>query len=178
MKHSLLAIILLALPITVWSQNEVQVASICDQLRTSGKVIIQQDSRLDALLTRESKVYNAASHLKTTASGKKILTAQGYRVRVYSGNNQIKSREEALTIKQELNDYDPSLTTYLLFRSPNWRLLVGNFRTAEEATALLRVLKKRFPVYGQEMFVVKDLIQIPLDPNEPLDPENDDELAR
>lgn len=175
MKHSLLAIILLALPFTVWSQNEEQNSSICDQLRTSGRVIIQQDSRLDALLTREAKVYNAASHLKVTASGKKIITAQGYRVRVYSGNNQTRSREEAMAIQAELKKYDPTLTTYLLFRSPNWRLLVGNFRTSEEATALLRELKRKFPVFGQEMFVVKDQIQIPLDPNDTLDPETDNE---
>jgi len=163
MKSSLSAILLLALPITVWSQDEVGQTSICDQLRQSGRVEIQQDERLDALLTRETKIYNAASHLQTNKDGKQILTMPGFRVRVFSGNNQIKSRQEALQIEADLKRYNPALATYVLFRSPNWRLMVGNFRTNEEATALLRELKKKFPVYGQEMFVVKEQIEIELE---------------
>jgi len=163
MKHSLFAIFLLALPITVWSQDEVEQTSICDQLRLSGRVGLQQDARLDALLTRETKIYNAASHLQTTKDGKQILTMPGFRVRVFSGNNQVKSRQEAMQIEADLKRYNPSLATYVLFRSPNWRLMVGNFRTNEEATALLRELKRKFPVYGQEMFVVKEQIEIQLE---------------
>lgn len=163
MKHSLLAIFLLALPVTAWSQNEVKQTSICDQLRQSGRVSINQDTRLEALLTREAKIYNAASHLQTNKEGKQVLLTSGYRVRVFSGNNQTKSRAEAEQIRDDLKKYNPSLETYVLFRSPNWRLMVGNFRTNEEATALLRDLKKHFPVYGQEMFVVKEQIEILLE---------------
>lgn len=165
MKKSLSAIFLLALPAMIWSQTEDSKTSICDQLRQSGKVSIQQDARLDALLSRETKVYNAASRLQTSKNGKRVLTMPGFRVRVFSGNNQSASRAEAQQIEADLKKYNPDLATYILFRSPNWRLMVGNFRTNEEATAMLRELKKHFPVYGQEMFVVKEQIEIVLDEN-------------
>lgn len=163
MKHSLLVTILLALPAVMWSQNETRSVSICDQLRQSGRVSIQQDARLDSLLTRNVKIYNAASHLQAGKNGKKVLTMQGFRVRVFSGNNQTASRAEAETIEADLKKFQPDLATYVKFRSPNWRLLVGNFRTNEEATALLRELKKHFPEYGKEMFVVKETIEIPVE---------------
>ncbi|MDO4496835.1 MAG: SPOR domain-containing protein [Bacteroidales bacterium] len=162
MKKSLTAIILLALPVFGWSQSGVRKTSICDQLRQSNRVTIHHDSRLEALLTREAKVYNAASHLQTNKQGNQVLYVQGYRVRVFSGNKQVASRNEALKIEADLKAYNPELETYVLFKSPNWRLLVGNFRTREEATALYRLLKKQFPVYGQEMFVVKEQIEIPI----------------
>lgn len=136
--------------------------AICNQMRQGGRVEIEQDSRLETLLTSKSKVYNAASHLQTNKEGKEVVILRGYRVRCFSGNNQIASRNEAQRIERDLKDYMPELSTYLFFRSPNWRLVVGNFRTSEEAIALMRDLKKHFPVYGQEMFVVSDEIEVPV----------------
>ena len=138
------------------------VYTICEQLRRQGRVTIQQDPRLEALLGKNVKTYNAASHL-ANRDGKKYLVTSGYRVRVFSGNNQTSSREEAYKIESELKGYLPDLETYVLFKTPNWRLVIGNYRTQEEATAALRSLKQKFPVYGREMFVVKDDIEIPIE---------------
>lgn len=143
--------------------------AICNQMRQQGRVQIEQDPRLETLLTSKSKVYNAASHLQTNKEGKEVVTSRGFRVRCFSGNNQTASRNEALAIEKELKAYMPDLATYLFFKSPNWRLLVGNFRTNEEAIALMRDLKKHFPVYGQEMFVVADEIEVQVQKQETAD---------
>ena len=136
--------------------------TVCEQLRERGNVTILQDARLEELLGRNTKIYNAASHLQVNKLGQKVIVAKGYRVRVFSGNNQITSKNEAFKIEDELKFYLPELQTYVLFKTPNWRLVVGNYRTQEEATAKLRELKKKFPIYGREMFVVADDIEIPL----------------
>lgn len=165
----LLKLILWALPIAVSAQvadipaTEVGAAStLCEQLRLQGNVSLQQDPRLEALLGRDAKVYNAASRMQVNKDGQRVIVSPGFRVRVFSGNNQITSKNEAFKIEDELRFYLPNLETYVLFKTPNWRLVVGNYRTQEEATAALRVLKKQFPIYGREMFVVSDEIEIPL----------------
>lgn len=138
------------------------VSPLCDHLRYEGRVTLQQDVRLEELLGRKSKIYNAISRVQYNKSGERVIVAQGYRVRVFSGNNQITSRTEAMQIEEEIKGYLPDLATYVLFKTPNWRLVVGNYRTQEEATAALRDLKKKFPIYGREMFVVKDDIEVSL----------------
>lgn len=137
-----------------------QAQTLCEHLRNSGKVTLKQDQRLETLISREQKVYNAASRIQTNKSGQQVLSVPGFRVRVFSGNNQTASKNEAYKIEKELTEYLPDLQTYVIFRTPNWRLMVGNYRTMEEATAAMRELKKKFPVYGREMFVVKDDIEI------------------
>ena len=84
----------------------------------------------------------------------------GYRIRVYSGNQQNTSKSRAYGIQSEMNASMPELKTYVVFKTPNWRLLVGNYRTSEEANAMLRELRRQFPAYGKEMFVVKEEIEL------------------
>lgn len=165
----LLKLILWALPMVASTQvverttTSVGAAlTICDYLRQQGNVELLQDPRLEELVGKTSKIYNAASHLQVNKAGERVIVSPGYRVRVFSGNNQITSKNEAFKIEDELKFYIPDLQTYVLFKTPNWRLMVGNYRTQEEATAALRVLKKKFPIYGREMFVVNDDIEIPL----------------
>ena len=132
---------------TMWAQSPAE-QTLCTSLRESGRVTIQQDSRLEALLTRDHKVYTAAGH-------RHMPTAGHYTLRAYAGNNQQASRNEAQQIERELKEYAPELETFLIFDTPFWRLWVGDYDTMEEAVAQLRDLKKHFPVYGKEMMVKK-----------------------
>ena len=131
--------------------------SISTHLRSTGKVAIYQDSRLESLISYTPKAYYANSR---KGKGSEVITTNGFRIRAFSGNNQVTSKNRAYQIEKDLKQYDPDLSTYVIFKSPNWRLLVGNFTTNEEAISTLRELKKHFPEYGREMFVVKDVIEI------------------
>ncbi len=170
MKHYSFIFLLWALPLISLAQvsdetadtRANEVSPLCEQMRSQGRVTLQQDTRLESLLGRNQKTYNAASHLQTSKNGQEVMYTSGFRVRVFSGNNQTVSKNEAYKIESELKEYLPELETYVVFKTPNWRLMVGNYRTMEEATAALRDLKKKFPVYGREMFVVKDEIEIAL----------------
>lgn len=131
--------------------------SISTHLRNTGKVAIYQDSRLESLITHQPKAYFANAR---KGKGSDMILTQGYRIRAFSGNNQVTSKNQAYKIEKDLKQKYPDLDTYVIFKSPNWRLLVGNFSTNEEAVTTLRDLKKNFPEYGREMFVVKDEIEI------------------
>lgn len=134
------------------------ILSISTYLRTSGKVAVYQDSRLEELISYRPKAYYVNPR---KGKGSDFIVSQGFRIRAFSGNNQVQSKNRVYKIEKDIKDYDPSLATYVVFKSPNWRLLLGNFTTNEEAVTVLRNLKKRFPEYGREMFIVKDEIEIP-----------------
>lgn len=130
---------------------------ICSHLQVTGRVQLLQDSRLTELLGTQPKTYYAG---QTKTNNQGVVTAMGYRIRVFSGNQQNTSKNRAYAIQKEMNDLLPDLKTYVVFKTPNWRLLVGNYRTSEEANAMLRELRREFPSYGKEMFVVKEEIEL------------------
>ena len=128
---------------------------ICNHLNTTGRVSIIQDVRLTELLGSQPKTYYAGG--VQIDKGTKV---KGYRIRVFSGNQQNTSKNKAYRIQSELQAKMPDMAAYVTFKTPNWRLMVGNFRTTEEANSMLRVLRKEFPAYGKDMFVVSEEIEL------------------
>lgn len=90
------------------------------------------------------------------------LKMPGFRAQVFTGNNQRKSKEEAIRKEQMIKEVYPDLPTYINYTAPFWRLRVGDFRSREEAYSLMRELKEAFPSFAKEMYIVKDEVKIPL----------------
>lgn len=130
---------------------------IISHMAASGRVVVLQDPRLDELVGSTPKVYYATPETEENVNKVKV---KGYRIRVYSGNQQGASKNKAYKIQSEINDLLPELSTYVNFKTPNWRLMVGDYRTSEEANSMLRVIRKEFPQYSKEMFVVKEDIEL------------------
>lgn len=128
---------------------------ICNHLNTTGRVTLIQDVRLTELLGSQPKTYYANG-----TQPEKGSKAKGYRIRVFSGNQQNTSKDKAYRIQSEMQAKMPEMASYVTFKTPNWRLMVGNFRTTEEANSMLRVLRKEFPAYGKDMFVVSEIIEL------------------
>lgn len=129
---------------------------ICNHLISTGRVSLIQDTRLTELLGSQPKTYYANPE-QEKAGAKKVM---GFRIRVFSGNQQSKSKNRAYSIQTEMNNKMPELATYVTFKTPNWRLMVGDYRTSEEANSMLRMLKKEFPAFGKDMFVVSSEIEL------------------
>ena len=157
MKHLILYVLILLATLSASAQSLTSATGICSHLQVTGRVQLIQDGRLTELLGTQPKSYYATP-TKTNAQG--VITAMGYRIRVFSGNQQNTSKNRAYSIQREMSESMPDLKTYVVFKTPNWRLLVGNYRTSEEANAMLRELRKAFPAYGKEMFVVKEEIEL------------------
>ena len=86
---------------------------------------------------------------------------RGFKIQVFSGNNQRKSKDEAYSKQRLINDRFEDIETVVYFKSPRWILRAGNFRTREEADVMLKEIAKQFPSVGKEMYIVSDTVKIP-----------------
>lgn len=91
-----------------------------------------------------------------------FLKVQGFRTQVFSGNNQRKSKDEALQKEKEIKELFPDIPTYVEYDAPFWKVRVGDYRSQEEAFRTQRLLMSAFPTYAKEMYIVRAEVKIPL----------------
>ena len=89
----------------------------------------------------------------------KTPEVEGYRVLLYSGNNSRQARDEANAMAEYMRTKFPGAEVYVVFESPIRTCLYGDYRTREEAEAVMYKLKgtKKF----KEISVKKCLINLP-----------------
>ena len=78
----------------------------------------------------------------------------GYKIQVFMGNNQQQSKREAESKQAQIKNIYPELQMSIAFNSPFWRLRVTNIATKEDAQLILTELKKQFPAFGREMYII------------------------
>lgn len=76
----------------------------------------------------------------------------GYRVQIYNGRKQ-----ECQEIRAQFLQLYPSISPYLLYESPEYRVQVGDFRTALEAERFRREINEDF----EGCFVLETRIKLP-----------------
>lgn len=157
-----------------------QSRSIVDDLNTpkagQGNIVIYQDEELKNLIgvnvissvasTNTSTVADQLSGPEAgpgTDAPKNFIRAKGYRIQVYSGNDQKVAKNEANYRKGAIQSSFPNMEVTVSYNSPVWRVRAGNFRTHEQANQALSEMKAKFPGFGREMRVVDDVIKIPVD---------------
>ncbi len=81
----------------------------------------------------------------------------GYRIRVFYDNSpQARTRSES--IENSLKELYPEHKVYRSFESPNYKVLIGNFRSKDEALRIFNALRKTYPT----AYIIKDYIEYPL----------------
>ena len=102
-----------------------------------------QHSEHNAHAENNAETENDAETIDTRRKlPKRSYKVNGYRVQVLSGGN---SRADKNRVQQAGNDVKavfPELPVYVHFYSPRWICRVGNFRSYEEASHILKQLKK------------------------------------
>jgi hypothetical protein len=116
-----------------------------------GSVSIDQPEALRSMIGSRS-----AGEIEYTPEGQPFIKFQGYRVQVFSGNDQRTSKDAAFKREQEIKEAVPGLPTYVTYTAPFWRLRVGDFSSHEEAYYAQRQLMQLLPAYGKEMYIVKE----------------------
>ena len=71
----------------------------------------------------------------------KGVKVAGYRVQVFAGGNTRNDRIKAERIGSEIKGLFPGVPVYVHFHSPRWICRMGNYRTYEEAHAVLERVK-------------------------------------
>ncbi|MEL5896180.1 SPOR domain-containing protein [Bacteroides sp. GD17] len=133
------------------AQNNI-VKSLERNVPGQGKVTIHQDARIAALIGSE--------YIPTSTEDRKVIKSSGYRVQVYAGNNTRQAKNEAFSVASRIKEYFPDLAVYTFFDLPRWLCRVGDYRSIEEADAMMRQL--RATGVFKEVSIVKEQINIPL----------------
>jgi len=115
-----------------------------DSLMIWEKLNIQCDSKINELLRQQ------------VDQGKKSSTLSGFRLQIYFGSGE-NAHNSAVRIKTEFLSSYPEVKTYLFFKSPDFIVRVGNFRTKSEALKMQKSLLYKFP----NAFIVADDIAFP-----------------
>lgn len=139
--------------------------TIIEELNSSkwgqGKVIVMQDEAIQGLMAtrHEMDTTRRLGVLEPSGNYKRV---KGYRIQVYSGNNQQRSKYEAESRQAQVRNAFPELEADVRFTSPFWRLRVGHFQRKDEAEEVLKEMKQALPGLSREMYVVSDEIKLPI----------------
>ncbi|OFX51846.1 MAG: hypothetical protein A2046_00790 [Bacteroidetes bacterium GWA2_30_7] len=109
-----------------------------------GKVKINQNDNIKLIFNKHIE-YN-----------EKLSSCQGYRIRIFSDSGHT-ARESANKAKADFLKLFPEIESYLKYDQPNWKVLIGDFRTKSDALKFLKLISDNFP----SAFIVKDMIAFP-----------------
>ena len=115
-----------------------------------GTITLHQDDSITRLL---GPAYQPGTH--------KVTKLRGFRVQVYVGNNTKQARSDAYATAMKVKELFPDVPVYTFFQPPRWLCRVGDFRTIEEADAMMRQLKRSGQV--KELSIVREQISINFD---------------
>ena len=146
------------------AQTQKQHKEILDDLNTvkpgQGRVAVFEDKAIAEVLGRSMAPPRT---VYATGDGSvQYVKMRGFKIQAFSGNNQRTSKNEAYYKQGLINTSFPGQETVVTFDSPFWRLRVGNFKTRDEAAAVLDDMRKIFPTFGKEMYIVIDEVKIPI----------------
>jgi hypothetical protein len=115
-----------------------------DSLKIWDKLDIQSSPKIKELLEQ---------HVR---QNKKNNFTNGYRLQIYFGSGS-NARSQATKVRTDFLSVHPDIKAYLIFKSPDFKVLVGNFRTKSEALKLQKSLINQYP----NAFIVADEIAFP-----------------
>lgn len=108
------------------------------------KLNIQCSSQIKELLER---------HVR---QNKKNNFTNGYRLQIYFGSG-LNARTQATKVRTDFLSNHSDIKAYLIYKSPDFKVVVGDFRTKSEALKLQKSLTYQFP----NAFIVADEIAFP-----------------
>lgn len=120
-----------------------------------GVVVINQDERIKDMIYKKKEV--------AAKNNKSYNTQPGYRVQIYSSNEQRTAKPNAYKAEEKIKEKFPDMPVYVAYYSPFWKVRVGDCINTTEAQVLRDQVKTEFPEFSQETYIVKDQILVPED---------------
>jgi hypothetical protein len=110
----------------------------------NGHIQVIQDDKVDLLVSK---------HIQINQNRNGI---DGYRIQIFfdSGNN---SKTKAQSIYEGFKAKYPDVRAYLSFKSPNYKVRVGDFRTRLDAQRFLNEIIDEYP----NAWIIADMIGLP-----------------
>ena len=108
--------------------------------------MVIKDPRVNVLIQKQIE-------LNRNEYNRRTYVIQGYRIQVISSNN----RNQVLGIKSDLLKNYPNEQTYLIYQSPNFRLLFGNYTTYKAAQSAKTELEN---FIGNSLLIVPSKVEV------------------
>lgn len=121
----------------------------------SQTITIVKDPRLDMLLRKQAELNKEVDKINNK-------TGPGYRIMVVNTND----RTKALEVKSRMMSEFPDEKSYLIYQSPYFKILIGNFRTRQEAEPFQ---KKILEIYPTGVIIVPATVEYKPEKEEELD---------
>lgn len=139
---------------------------VIDSVSVSDSVVVN-DTLCAVLLTdvMENAIVHQDSAVRQLMIDKQLriqrgrVEVDGFRVQVYSSNQQQVAKNEALILQQDLQK-QLSKTVYAISEPPFWKVRVGDFLTREAALHYKNELVAQFPYLQSSAYVVPDKVII------------------
>ena len=111
---------------------------------TGSNIEIVQDSRVEALVNKHIQI------------NQRLNTMDGFRIQVFSDSGT-NSKNKAQSVQEEFQTRFSGMGVYLSFKSPNYKVRIGDFRTRLDAQRFLIELTADYP----NAFIIADQINLP-----------------
>ncbi len=83
----------------------------------------------------------------------------GFRVQIYSSNNQQTAKVEAIKLEKDMQD-KLDVPIYVTYAPPFWKVRIGDFATYEDAQEFKNGFVHEFPELMGDTYVVRDLVTL------------------
>lgn len=128
---------------------------IIETIEAGKKVTIKQDARIDKLLIERVEKHEDTSDVDEVIVPESY-TGPGFRLQVFSSNEQRTAKDDALVVERKLRSSFPGVGVYRVYNSPFWKVRVGDFRSMDEARTFRTNLLKLLPELGREAYTVRE----------------------
>ena len=91
-------------------------------------VTVSQDDNFEQLLNEKRRINSS------------ITINNRYKIQIFNGNSE-SSKKALIDFKKEFKNYDATI----IFSTPAYKVIVGNFKTRIEAERNLNLIRKKYP---------------------------------
>ena len=102
--------------------------TLCFNSVNAQSTTLIQDPKFEQLLNEKRK-YNSG-----------IVAINAYRFQIFSGTNE-EAKKSLITFKKEYKTFDGTI----IFNTPNYKVIIGNFKTRIETERNMNLIKKSYP---------------------------------
>ena len=96
---------------------------------------------------------------KATGKASQMVEVAGYRVQIYSSNNQQLAKQEAIRLEKDMQS-KIDVPIYVTYVPPFWKVRVGDFATYIEAQDFKNDFVRQFPEMMGDTYVVRDQVTV------------------
>ena len=147
MKRITLILVVVFAAIQLRANDSLHIAMSPNLLDSMPGVEVLQDSAVGVLL-------------QAAMQGRmELVEIDGYRVQIYSSNQQQAAKAEALDLEAKIKEKIDQ-PVYVLYIPPFWKVRLGDFRTYEEAKQYKKIFVEQFPAVQGDTYIVRDKIQV------------------